>query len=65
MNNKYKKGRKIKSLKSLLNRMEKRLPVYFLHKFMSYGFIQNWSYRQLERAVYSGELRTAEQEKEK
>lgn len=40
---KYKKGKRVESVSHFIQRCENRQHFYFLHKFLHYGFIMNWS----------------------
>jgi hypothetical protein len=53
---KYKKGNQVKMVTYLSYLYETGKPIYFNHKFLSAGFYQNWSLRQLTISVKSGRV---------
>ena len=59
MSNRYTHGAKIKTMDEFMQRLEKRLPFYFVHKFMAAGFIEHWSVIQIRRAIKYGQLEVA------
>lgn len=53
---KWKKGEKITGVLGVINRINRRAPVYFNNKFMAAGFIEHWSVIQIQNAIKSGRI---------
>ena len=61
----YVRGEKIYNITEFARRLQQRLPFYFNHKFMSAGFIEHWSFYQVQSAINAGRLVCATKTKRK
>lgn len=61
--NKWKKGKKIKTLNHAVKLIINKKVIFHLHKPQTYGWTQNWSISSIRIYVSNGQLFTAKENK--